>query len=48
MYTYRSQILFKRTARSNVTASVTLLRSSQKNICGIPHANGSCVKKENG
>jgi len=36
----------RRRALSNVTASVTLLRSSQKNICDIPHAIGSCVKKK--
>jgi len=34
----------RRRALSNVTALVTLLRSAQKNVCGIP-AIGSCVKE---
>jgi len=38
--------LFKRRALSNVTASVTLLRSSRKNICGIPRAIVCCIKKK--
>jgi len=38
--------LFKRRALNNVTASVALLRSSQKNICGIPRAIGNYAKKK--
>jgi len=36
----------RRRVLSNVTASVTLLQSLQKNICGIPRAIGSCMKKK--